>query len=943
MSQDGNSPEHIPLDKPINGCKSIGQYYNASRLRTETWDSLQIAVNQLSDRQKQILDLADVEEETVRYFQILEPIESFFAFPGRRIFRELKTLYEDEDYDTLLKQVTRIVRLLVCDAYRTRDANAIINHELIELDHFEETLDGHRKNSPPGEARPYFELLVVDELATRDEAELQHQLLTLRRDDDDFIYDVVIVPSFEDALIAVLFNHSIQACVIRYSFLMHTDNELDILRRYIDVLENEDLENISSHERSITLGHMIKRVRPELDLYLVTNAPVEDIAGEKTKDFRRIFYRQEDYKELHQTILMGIYLRFETPFFDALREYTAQPTGVFHAMPISRGKSINKSHWIQDIEEFYGSNIFMAETSATIGGLDSLLQPLGALRKAQDNAARAFGAKKTFFVTNGTSTANKIVMQALVQPGDIVLVSRDCHKSHHYALILLGAYPVYLDPYPLSDYSMYGAVPISTMKKALLDLKKKGKLEKVRMVLLTNCTFDGVTYHPLRVMRSLLAIKPDLIFLWDEAWFGYAYFTPVTRHRCAMEAASDLRLDMKSPEYHAKYQTWKEANKDNFENEDWITNTPLLAGPEKARIRVYATQSTHKTLTSMRQGSMIHIHDQDFDSKAQYPFMEAYMTHTSTSPNYQILASLDVGRRQVELEGYELVSKSIELAMALRERIQNTPLIKKYFKLLGPKHLIPAEHRESQIEYYYSPNSGWTRMEEAYDFDEFTLDPTRITLLVANTGMDGDEFKQFLMNNHHIQINKTSRNTVLFMIHIGTTRDGVAQLLEVLSSIAAELEEREEDQNPIDCQLQEAKVRRLTKELPPLPNFSSFHPKFHTDDDKTSIEGDMRKAFFMSYEASNCEYLKIDGSVLKAIESGREVVSVSFVTPYPPGFPVLVPGQIVSKEILGFLKALDVKEIHGYQVEYGLRIFTEDALSKIEAPVASKLLTNQTK
>jgi len=109
MSQNGNSPEHIPLDKPINGIKSIGQYYNASRLRADTWDSLLIAVNRLSDRQKQILDLADVEEETVRCFQILETIESFFAFPGSRIFRELKALYEDEDYDTLSNKVTRIV------------------------------------------------------------------------------------------------------------------------------------------------------------------------------------------------------------------------------------------------------------------------------------------------------------------------------------------------------------------------------------------------------------------------------------------------------------------------------------------------------------------------------------------------------------------------------------------------------------------------------------------------------------------------------------------------------------------------------------------------------------------------------------------------------------------------------------------------------------------
>ena len=93
-------------------------------------------------------------------------------------------------------------------------------------------------------------------------------------------------------------------------------------------------------------------------------------------------------------------------------------------------------------------NLFMAETSATSGGLDSLLDPVGPLKKAQEFAARAFGARRTFFVTNGTSTANKIVVQALVRPGDIVLVDRNCHKSHHYGLVLAGAQVAYLDSLP---------------------------------------------------------------------------------------------------------------------------------------------------------------------------------------------------------------------------------------------------------------------------------------------------------------------------------------------------------------------------------------------------------------------------------------------------------------------------------------------------------------
>jgi arginine decarboxylase len=194
-----------------------------------------------------------------------------------------------------------------------------------------------------------------------------------------------------------------------------------------------------------------------LDLYLVVDSGVEDIATQVYQNFRRVFYRQENYLDLHLSLKQGILTRYETPFFSALKAYSQRPTGVFHAMPVSRGNSVFKSHWIQDMARFYGNNIFLAETSATTGGLDSLLQPTGPLKKAQEMAARAFGSQHTFFVTNGTSTANKIVVQALVQPGDIVLIDRDCHKSHHYGLVLSGAYPIYLDSYPVEQYSMYGA------------------------------------------------------------------------------------------------------------------------------------------------------------------------------------------------------------------------------------------------------------------------------------------------------------------------------------------------------------------------------------------------------------------------------------------------------------------------------------------------------
>ena len=146
--------------------------------------------------------------------------------------------------------------------------------------------------------------------------------------------------------------------------------------------------------------------------------------------------------EIHLAILDGISDRYETPYFDNLKKYAQRPIGTFHALPVARGKSIFKSNWIRDMGEFYGANLFLAESSATTGGLDSLLEPTGNIKVAQDKAARAFGGDRAFFVTNGTSTSNKIVHQALLRPGDIVLIDRDCHKSHHYGLVLAGAQPL---------------------------------------------------------------------------------------------------------------------------------------------------------------------------------------------------------------------------------------------------------------------------------------------------------------------------------------------------------------------------------------------------------------------------------------------------------------------------------------------------------------------
>jgi arginine decarboxylase len=174
---------------------------------------------------------------------------------------------------------------------------------------------------------------------------------------------------------------------------------------------------------------------------------------------------------------------------------------------------------------------------------------------------------------------------------------------------------------------------------------------------------------------------------------------------------------------------------------------------------------------------------------------------------------------------------------------------------------------------------------------------------------------------------------VLFMTNIGTTWSAVGSLLDCLVDIATDLEQRLRDYSPEERAIHDAAVARLTQELPPLPNFSNFHRAFRPHED--SPAGDMRKAYFLAYDEDKYEYTKMDGSIERAIQSGREFVSCAFIAPYPPGFPVLVPGQVVSQEILTFLKKLDIKEIHGYRPELGLRVFTQEALDRVCAEGAT--------
>lgn len=907
----------------------VDQFFTAAEARFDRW---RLLLQQARDWERATNqpppDKEQKRNEVSGAFEELRQWEDFFAYPGQALLKTLNERIDSNDAAGSARLTQSISASLLTHSYRFNSADWETGDQTSIG--FADSFPGAGQEGAPH--RPYFEVLMVSPARPAALAEFAQDLRRLRRPQDKFIYEPVFVGNFEDAVLGAILNGSVEAVVIYEGIPFASSRHNPVLREFLATHLAASGVDANSAQVNLALARGLKQLRPELDIYFLSDRQVERLAGDiSAACIRRIFYQIEEPLELHLSILDGIADRYDTPYFDNLQKYAQRPIGTFHALPIARGKSIFKSNWIRDMGSFYGLNLFLAESSATTGGLDSLLEPTGNIKIAQQKAARAFGADHVFFVTNGTSTSNKIVEQALLAPGDIMLVDRNCHKSHHYGAVLSGALPLYVEAYPLTQYSMYGAVPVRTIKKALLDLKSEGKLHRARLVVLTNCTFDGHIYNVERVMEECLAIKPDLIFLWDEAWFGFARWSPFYRRRTAMGAAAILERKFQDPAYRQAYEEQEKKLRTNSSDKT-LLETRLLANPDKVRLRVYQTNSTHKSMSCLRQGSMVLVKDPDYHT-VEEQFREAVFTHASTSPNLQIIASLDVARRQMELEGYELVNRAIQLALDVRREVNSHPLVSRYFRVLGADEMIPAEFRNSGFVDYLTPGMDWGKTVKALREDEFALDVTRLTLVCGSAGFDGTQFKNMLAADYDIQLNKTSRNSVLLQTNINNTRSDIAQLIKVLVEISQGIEKTLGEGGSAAKQAFAGRVKSLMTDVPDLPNFSSFFNSFREDPSSLTTEGDMRSAFFGAYRERQCEHVKLSSPEIdKRLKDGPELVSASFVIPYPPGFPIMVPGQVINAETIEFMRKLDVKEIHGYTASLGLKLLNPAFLASAKTP-----------
>jgi len=549
---------------------------------------------------------------------------------------------------------------------------------------------------------------------------------------------------------------------------------------------------------ALELVQRITRLRPELDVYILIAQEKEDdvvdaLFAEAVDGY---FYREErDYRGIYRILNAQIQERARTPFYDQLKNYVWMAKDQWHTPGHSSGESLRGSPWVNDFYDFMGEHVFDADLSVSVPMLDSLMEPTGVIAEAQAMAAKAFGARRTFFATNGTSTANKVIFQTLLAPGEKLLLDRNCHKSVHHGVVLSGAHPVYLDSALNKKYGLYGPVP----KKVLL--REIRKHPDAQAIILTSCTYDGLRYDLAPIVAAAHARGIKVII--DEAWYGFARFHPEFRPT-ALEAGAD-----------------------------------------------YATQSTHKVLSAFSQASMIHVNDPGF---REHLFRENFNMHTSTSPQYGLIASLDVARKQAVMEGFKLLSRTLDLAKEIRKLINST----KIFRVLELEDLLPEQVRH----------------------DGIRLDPTKVTIDISGCGYTVDDLQKVLFERYNIQTEKATFNTLTLLLTIGTTRSKVSRLYDALMRIA-----------------RENRAPRRLVQTPEIPAFT--------------------KLIFLPRDAYYC-----GGELLPVLDENERVnrklagrICADQIVPYPPGIPVLVPGQLITRKVAEYvanlLRSQKRMEMHG--------------------------------
>ncbi|MDR0734619.1 MAG: lysine decarboxylase [Elusimicrobiota bacterium] len=594
------------------------------------------------------------------------------------------------------------------------------------------------------------------------------------------------------------------------------------------------------------------------------------------------------------------------PFYRALKKFASAKKQMWSTPGHSGGAALDYSAIGRDIKKFFGPNIWAADISSSAAEMGSILEHEGPAQAAERDAAEIYGADTTFFVLNGTSTANKVVFFTTVAPGDVVLVGRNCHKSIMHAIIMNEAIPIYLRPLG-NRYGLIGPVPQSEFRKEAIRAKinesrliKAKKARKVRLTVLTNSTYDGFLYNADKISAAMADLTHFMHF--DEAWFPYGAFHPFYEKRYAM-----------SP----------------FRRRRGLHMPP-----------VFATQSTHKLLFAFSQGSMLHFRQgtgrKTLDMQG---LVEAHQMHASTSPFYPMFATLDASAGIMKQNGYRLIDNAIEEAVYFRSYMQrkSARLARRgdwWFKVLQPD---VKTRTKSPEQWALKPAQNWHGFDMGAD-DDILLDPLKVTLLTPGIGGDGKTalfgipagvLGKFL-RSRGIVPEKTGFYSILFLFAPGTEIRKTDNLIRALSEfkklydinaplfkVFPDLENFYKEYYPPHAGLRDLCEQMHLFQL--RHDIVDAASRLHSELPQQAIAP--HKAYYGLAEGKS-EYVRLDAA------PGR--ISVFMILPYPPGIPLIMPGERFPDARSGMMKFLKMSELFdfifpGFETEFhGIKKKWED-------------------
>ena len=569
----------------------------------------------------------------------------------------------------------------------------------------------------------------------------------------------------------------------------------------------------------------------------------------------------------------------QPPFFRALLDYAEDGSYSWHCPGHSGGVAFLKSPVGQMFHQFFGENMLRADVCNAVDELGQLLDHTGPVAASERNAARIFNADHCFFVTNGTSTSNKMVWHHTVAPGDVVVVDRNCHKSILHAIIMTGAIPVFLKP-TRNQFGIIGPIPQSEFEPETIRAKIRANpllkgvdanQVKPRVMTLTQSTYDGVLYNTETIKKMLDGYVPNLHF--DEAWLPHAAFHPFYGS------------------YHAMGKK-RERPKDSV---------------------VYATQSIHKLLAGISQASHVLVQDSQNTQLDRHLFNEAFLMHTSTSPQYAIIASCDVAAAMMEPPGgTALVEESIAEALDFRRAMRKVDAEYGkdwWFKVWGPGKLVEEGigRADNWIIKSDGRDSKWHGFGDLADGFNM-LDPIKSTIVTpgldingkfAKTGIPASIVTKFLAE-HGVIVEKTGLYSFFIMFTIGITKGRWNTLLTALQQFKDDYDKNQPMWRilPEFCTKYPRYERMGLRDL--CQHVHELYAKYDIARLTTEMYlSDLTPAMkpsdaFAQIAQRNTERVPIDDL------EGR--ITTSLVTPYPPGIPLLVPGEVFNRKIVDYLR-----------------------------------------